>query len=500
MTEIAHQGFIPRSGADRRVAVVFPIPHGRIDERGAVSSEERRAVYDNNGVVEDESNVLTRTVHAPDGRLTPYIGVGVDQETQTEAGVSDSKYDCFVTKDPVVIQEARRLVADRYLQLGFIQATDIDENGVMTAEADPYAKDATYYVLTDPETHNIVATSRTIHYSAEKGDKSFPLWDHKDELDPESVKRIEEIGLERLVEIASLVRNPAYKPDRQITMQLYRKMIQDFWAEGPDKVGAFFMACKPSLFRNFKIMFDGSVGQIGPQLDYPGEPVIPAMFEMQKGTLNLIHASNLPLYKNRHNWVHGKVVSFMMDGLKHDAISPDIVDALYANGFQDVFKDTAQANQQEKTGLRQALEKRKPEIIGGTALLAYTAARTVAVAKAIDPGTHVSWEAFLAIEAGTTAPYVYGIGDLVRSISKPEDYSKSQRVRAALLAGGSFIAPYAYLAAEGQGMSDSAWAGMAAFVLYGVAEVRKKVKKAKQLRQQLPVSDGQVDEISPQND
>ena len=64
------------------------------------------------------------------------------------------------------------------------------------------------------------------------------------------------------------------------------------------------------------------------------------------------------------------------------------------------------------------------------------------------PVTNADWRVFLDIELATTAPYVWGIGDLARNANN-DDYKTSRKISAYALAGSAFVAPYAYLAAEG---------------------------------------------------
>lgn len=101
----------------------------------------------------------------------------------------------------------------------------------------------------------------------------------------------------------------------------------------------------------------------------------------------------------------------------------------------------------------------RAEIIASIVLVGYTLVRTLAVAEGISPRDHaVSWRVFLVVEIGTTLPYVYGMGVLARSAAGRLGHRDPSRVVAAALAGGSLLAPYAYLAVQGRGMPMTVWA------------------------------------------
>lgn len=418
------------------------------------------------------------------------------------------EYECFVTEDPDLIRRARQLTAVRYLERGFINADQINSEGVIADEYDPHHHNSIYYVVTDKKTGDIIATSRKIHYDPEKGEKSFPLWEHKDELDLEYVKRVEAIGLEHCIEISKLVRNPNYPHDPRVTLLLYRRLFQDAWNhrdEGSDHAQAIFlMANSPQLHKTFKLLFGKAIKEIGPHLDYPGEEVVPAYFLARESSVTLIRSAAKPLYRLAGK--HKEVVDFMLEGADPSMLDPAIIEELKRQKFYDslallgIHKDDGgpQSGQKREQGVPQDenldpstvarnglgnfWRRRKPELVFSAALIGWTALRTLGVAQEVSPSTHVDWRTFLGIELVTTYPYTRGMADLVRAFNKPQDYNLLKRAQAATVAGGCLLAPYVYVAAEGEGISKEAAGGVGVVALVSIAGAARKLRTARKKR------------------
>ncbi len=89
-----------------------------------------------------------------------------------------------------------------------------------------------------------------------------------------------------------------------------------------------------------------------------------------------------------------------------------------------------------------------PEIAAFVAMMAYTALRTVAVAKGVDTVSHTDWRVFLVIEIVMTVPYIWGIGDLVRgAMTGTHSRQRSTLGMVAVIAG--VAGPYVYIALAG---------------------------------------------------
>ena len=340
----------------------------------------------------------------------------------------------------------------------------------ISQEYDPYHLHSEYYVLMNEDHSQIVATSRKILFDESKGKNSFPMLDHEDELDQDFLSKLQEVGLNNTVEISALTKNPDLDEDNMATLIVYRQLFQDAMRNS-DNERLFIMACSPGLFRTFKMLFDGAMQQVGPALDYPGQEAIPVMFDLRDGPISIIEMANDNNNPKSESYKH--IVKFMLEGISKGEVAPEIVEALDKNGFENLLSE--EVDGQEEITKNSLWSRRKPEVISGLGLLAYTAARTVAVAKGISPYSHVDWRVFLGIEVATTPTYVWGMGDLIRSILKPDEYSTRQKIASTTLAGSSLLAPYAYIAAEGSGMPEAAWIGFFTVAALSVAAAARRL-------------------------
>ena len=402
---------------------------------------------------------------------------------------------CFPTKDPVLIHAARQLTATEYLRRGFVTQDQIGEDGTILHEHDPYKDHSTYFVKLTPE-GEVAATLRVINYDPAKGKKSFPILDHESELEESYVEKLKVIGTENLLEVSALVRSKELDKDGSAALQLYRQMMIDSWANDKTGKGTLIMACNPVLYENFRLLFDGSMQRIGPDLDLPGQEAIPAMLELTDGSINVADISRDK--KNPYNKLHKTVIEYFFAGTDANKINPQIVDALDANAYTDLTRRMREndwsdlgnidASIQSKLTraavpgkIREKAKKYRPEIAANVLLAGYTALRTVGVAQGVDPVSDTNWETFLAIELGTQVPYTWGISDLIRGGLKDE-YPRSRKMLASTAVGSAFIAPYAYVAAEG-GAENLQAAGVTGVMLgVGLYFLSGQIKKIKEVR------------------
>jgi|JI10StandDraft_1071094.scaffolds.fasta_scaffold17264_2 hypothetical protein len=397
---------------------------------------------------------------------------------------------CFVTTNPKLIHEARRLTAKEYLRRGFVTEEEIGPDGTIIEEADPYKEHSTYFVKLT-ESGEVAATLRAIRYDEAKGEGSFPILEHKEELDEGYVKKIETIGLENMVEVSALVRNKALDKKGTAALELYKQLMIHSWAQDKTGDGTLIMSCNPVLFKAFQLLFDGSMQRIGPDIDLPGQEAIPAMFELRDGSMNVI---NISMDKgNPYRGLHKAVVEYFFLGTDSKKIDKPIVDSLLEHDYDELVHSmdinewpylvTAEAGAQKKLQyagavgkIRERAQKYKYEIGANVLLAGYTALRTVGVAEGIDPVADTNWETFLAIELGTQIPYTWGFSDLIRGGLK-EEYPASRKLLASTAVGSAFAAPYMYLAANGAAESWQAGAVSGSILAVGLYFLSDKVKK-----------------------
>lgn len=199
------------------------------------------------------------------------------------------------------------------------------------------------------------------------------------------------------MEVSALVRDKALDRDGTAAMRLYKELFLTVWSRDKTGDSALIMACNPKLYKNFSLLFDGSMKRIGPDLPYKGQDAIPAMFMNREGAINVIQLSTDP--NNPYRSMHAKVVEYFFTGADAAMLHADVVEALEAHGYTSLvekmrsgdwpLQDNLDARAQKEikqAGVRGAIiakmVSRKPEIIANVLLAGYTAFRTVAVAKA----------------------------------------------------------------------------------------------------------------------
>jgi hypothetical protein len=387
----------------------------------------------------------------------------VDPATKAGDQVSNDM-ECFATDDPELILKARQLMADVYLKRDFVTPSEITDEGVLIEESDPHASHSTYYVVVPQNQKTVLATVRIINYDPEKGESSFPVMTYKESFDPEALEILASAGTENLVEVSALARDKNLAASGTAALMLYKRIFIDALYDHENGKKSLIMATNPMLFKNFSLLFGDSFIRLGPDLPYPGQPASPAILSTEDATVNIAKISRDK--KNPYRGVQEGVVNYFGAGANADLLSDEILSALEtygydellakikANDWNDVAEREAQAMKILKRGaivgkVKEVSKRYRPELLAGAGLMAYTAARTGLVAESIAPvATGVDWRIFLGIELATTAPYVWGIGDLARNVNN-DDYSTSRKVSAYALAGSALVAPYAYLAAEG---------------------------------------------------
>ncbi|MCA9338117.1 hypothetical protein KC949_01035 [Candidatus Saccharibacteria bacterium] len=398
----------------------------------------------------------------------------------------------YATHDPELIKKAQQLTARTYLQRKFITPSEVGPDGTMTPESDPYADHATYYVMTVNGGQDVAGTMRIIHYNHDKGADSFPMMKYFEQYTPEMQQKIMDIGLENIFELSSLVRDRELDANGEASMGLYKQMYIDAINSGNNNLTGL-LALNPYLYKQFEVLFRGTLKRLGPDLPYPGQDASPALLNFYDTSMTMISQSRDR--KNPYRGVHEASVGYFLNGLSYNEINPDVVDKLIEHGYDEYahnilhgdWGDEAEVARQTmrdiKKGfvigkVRECVRHYRPEILVSAGLLAYTAARTGVVAEAMAPVSDVDWRVFLAAELVTIPPYVWGVGDLARNAGDPQ-YGRTRKLGAYAAAGASFVTPYAYLAVEG-GMSSQqgivAAGGLAAMA--AVPAVAKKVRKA----------------------
>jgi hypothetical protein len=207
---------------------------------------------------------------------------------------------------------AKKLHAKIYLERGFVKARDVVD-GMISPNADPHQLHSKYFVVIDPRTSRLIATSRQIQIREGKGHNSFAMM-RQANLYKRGLKLIRKHRPEQTIEISGLAK------ERGVTkiapLMLYRAM----WHHSlRTKHTLWLLACDVRLFVRLKLLFGTSIQKIGRVTPYYGGDVVPAVLMVQdsitKMKISLARANfwEKPL---RH-----RIARFMLTGVPVDALS-----------------------------------------------------------------------------------------------------------------------------------------------------------------------------------
>ncbi len=177
------------------------------------------------------------------------------------------------TDDARLIDEARRLVARRYLAEHYIELGDVTPDGLIEPAVDPYHETSAYFVAVDMD-QRVVATIRQVGYDPERGVKSFPFCAHLD-LYEDTWTALNSAPPEDWVELSGLAKEPWV--DTTVANRLYREMWARSFAQGHE---FWLIATHPRFARWLKGLFMSSVVTAGQPMDYLGSPTQPLLMQV----------------------------------------------------------------------------------------------------------------------------------------------------------------------------------------------------------------------------
>jgi N-acyl amino acid synthase FeeM len=177
----------------------------------------------------------------------------------------------------VLISSARRLVARRYLDEGYVKPADIGGAGVLTEWADPYHDDSAYFVAVDPASGEVVATIRQIHFNPGLGLGSFPFFAHLELWDETWFLAAEDGAAKHFVELSGLAKEPWVESGA--ANRLYREMWIRSFSQGHEY---WLIATHPRFARWLKGLFMTSVREAGPVIQYMGSETSPLLMSVSQ--------------------------------------------------------------------------------------------------------------------------------------------------------------------------------------------------------------------------
>ncbi|GEM_PF-1012279 len=359
----------------------------------------------------------------------------VAQKPEEEHSIS-----VFTSDDPErggeVKRAAQALHTRVYLKEGFIDESQINEDGLYL---DEYSNRSTYYFVINGK-KDVVA--RQINATKKDGLLSLPTF-QKFVCDPEKVKevagveRITDLAPSEVVEISALSSerkgqlDPAEvdKPQNNLDAVpfLYAQMLRDSVEKGHK---LWITNMEESLVKSITGMIGSEqLIKVGEPKAYMGPPTTPYALNPQ-ATIEAILKSKIPymdIYKN--------YIKTVFKGVNVDKVPAEFAELLEEFGIETSRESFVRRKVLSREG--------KIQIAAQTAMLGYSVGRIVPLMRTEEfQGSNA---AFLGIDLATSVPYTYGALKMFNGKS-PKD-----KLIGAALAIPSFIAPYAYYYAQGEG-------------------------------------------------
>ena len=230
------------------------------------------------------------------------------------------------------INDCRRLVAQRYLDSGYIKDSDIDSEGLMSEEADPYVNHSKYFWSED-ESGEITATLRmiTIPDNDDKWllpiERELNLFDDKREV----LSRQKQESPSSVVEISALAKKKGSSSDAVLDM--YKNVWQ--YAKR-NKIQLCAISADAKLDEVLTGVFGGAISRAGEQGYYMGSTTVPSLLEPDScaGAMADIYQSILS--NNGADAASGYrlLVDYLRDGLEPEYFTDKEKQALETMGVK----------------------------------------------------------------------------------------------------------------------------------------------------------------------
>lgn len=193
-----------------------------------------------------------------------------------------SPYESGIAHTAEKIDNARKLHADVYQKWGYVDPEDVDENGHLIFERDPYAGRSRYFLVErqgnsedrDSSLSVPVAGGRQIEAENNSFD-SFQFFKNTG-IGPEELDVLKDLFPEECVEVSALVKAKGEKPIS--VLHLYREML-DYSQEANHKL--WLMVINVGFYEKLQLLFGDTVQQVGEpaKLDHLNMTVVPAVLD-----------------------------------------------------------------------------------------------------------------------------------------------------------------------------------------------------------------------------
>lgn len=354
---------------------------------------------------------------------------------------------------------AQILHTEVYLDRGFIKPEEVDLTGVYL---DEYIDRSVYYLSRNGRK---VAAARQIEADKKGGIMSLPTAKNF-EIDPDvladaaEVSNLADLKPHEAIEISGLASRKYTDENGKVhqgvgldaVISLYSTMIRDSLEKGHK---LWLMNTDAPLMRNLSMLIgEPQMHKLGKEQPYMGPPTIPAAINPQAVVRTILANENGEYeFQKLH-------LTTMLKGVDSRHIPKDIQELMKQSGIE--FKEVSK--------LRQMFSKKELAFHG--LVLAYSAARAIP-AQAI-PEFHGDVATLWGIDVGTSVPYSVGMARMYGG------KTLKSKIAGAAIAVPSFLAPYAYLYAEGSSYPPGVNALVGAFV--GVAAVKEVLTRSSRRR------------------
>jgi hypothetical protein len=360
-------------------------------------------------------------------------------------------------ENPSTRLAARKLYTSKYLRKHYIEPEDLNSEGLYFDEYD--ARSVYLYA------ENGVKDScvRQIQANKKGGILSLPTAKHF-AVDSEKVRlaagvdSLADLKSDQMVEVSALAsdqKEGGVAGEFDATIAIHAAMLREALQQGHK---LWLQNTTPRMVAQLRMLIgQDQIHVIGEPKMYLGSVTTPVAINPQDVVRKLLGSED-PMYD-----FHKGYLREIFRGLDATKVPKDIQELLVANEIPHVVPSK----------LRQVLSNK--DVLAQAGVFAYTMARALPVGHL--PGFHGSVEAFWSIDAATSFSYTYGLLQMYK-----RGVSLGRRALGAALAIPSFVAPYAYLYAEGRQYPNYVNIAVGSMVTGAVAKevVARKLRSRKE--------------------
>ncbi len=344
---------------------------------------------------------------------------------------------------------AQRLHTDVYLDEGFITEEDINPFGLYI---DEYVDRSTYFYVANGHK---VAAARQIHATRKEGIMSLPTARHFG-IDPDvvsdaaQVRSVADIKPRDVVEISGLASRRTEDGKSgylDAVRSLYSQLLRNSLEKGHK---LWLMNVDPKFMRVMgHLVGPEQVRVLGEKRQYMGPATVPVAINPQEVVRKILGSTD------PSDDAHKAHLCAVFAGINDRRIPKGIRLLLSQNGIP---------RKQYPESLRLATN---PKVVAQAAIMGYSALRALP-ANSVNE-FHGSVAALWGVDVATSIPYAYGMTEMF--------FGKSlgRKLLGATIAIPTFLAPYAYFYAEGEGYPKFVNAAVAGFV--GAAATKELVSR-----------------------